>query len=143
VSIESEPTHPLVVVATEEGYLDVGEGPADADVDIDPRDQAQVQELIGADTVGATDMAMGVARMQPGMYHIRHHHPDGSEFYYFTKGTCVVHLDGQDVQAGPGTSMYIPPNCIHSIRNDTDEVVELVYGLSKPRYADIGLVYDE
>jgi oxalate decarboxylase/phosphoglucose isomerase-like protein (cupin superfamily) len=39
--------------------------------------------------------------------------------------------------------MYIPPNCVHSIRNDTDEVVELVYGLSKPHYADIGLVYDE
>jgi hypothetical protein len=29
------------------------------------------------------------------------------------------------------------------MRNDSDEPVELVYGLSKGDYSDIGLVYDE
>lgn len=141
----SEPVieHPLVVQATADGFRDIGTTDHAEDADIDPRDEAQVQNLLSGESVGATDMNIGLARMQPGMYHLKHHHPHGSEFYYFTNGTCEVHLDGEDILVRPGTAIYIPPNCVHAIRNDTDEVVELIYGLSKPEYADIGLVYDE
>jgi quercetin dioxygenase-like cupin family protein len=94
--------------------------------------------------MGATDMNVGLARMLPGQYHIRHHHPQGSEFYYFIKGHCTVHIDGDDIEAGPGTAVYIPRGAVHSIRNDdVAEPVELLYGLSKGDYSDIGLEYDE
>lgn len=135
--------HPLVVMATEDGYIDAENFPLDGPIELDPRDQTQIQPLINRQTVGATDMRMGLGRMQPGMYHLRHHHPYGSEFYYFTKGSCVVGLDGDEVRAVPGLAIYIPANCVHSIRNDTDEVAELVVGCSTPEYAALGLVYDE
>lgn len=140
---EPEKVHPLVVVASEDGYVDAGDWTPDGDVEVHARDEAQIQPLINRQTVGATDMRMGLGRMLPGMYHIRHHHPYGSEFYYFTKGSCIVHLDGDDIRAARGTAIYIPPDCVHSVLNDTDKAAEFVVGCSKSEYAALGLVYDE
>lgn len=52
-------------------------------------------------------------------------------------------MDGREVAATRGTTIYLPPGCVHSIRNEGDEPVDLVYGLSKPEYGQVGLVYDE
>jgi quercetin dioxygenase-like cupin family protein len=133
----------LVARAAESGYVSLGHGPDEEGVQIDARDQGQVQNLISFARMGATDMNVGLGRLLPGMYHIKHHHPEGSEFYYFIKGNCTVHIDGEDVEAGPGTAVYIPRGAVHAIRNDHDEPVELLYGLSRGDYADMGLVYDE
>lgn len=133
----------LVAVATEAGFVNLGEGPDEHGAQIDPRDQGQVQNLISFARMGATDMNVGLGRLLPGTTHIKHHHPDGSEFYLFTKGKCAMHIDGVDIEAGPGTAVYIPAGAVHSMSNSSDEVVELVYGLSKGDYSDIGLVYDE
>jgi quercetin dioxygenase-like cupin family protein len=132
-----------VAVADESGFVGLGEGPDEDGVRIDPRDQGQVQNLISFARMGATDMNVGLGRLLPGTTHIKHHHPYGSEFYLFTKGRCVMHIDGVDVDAGPGTAIYIPAGAVHGMRNDSEETVELVYGLSKGDYTDIGLVYDE
>jgi quercetin dioxygenase-like cupin family protein len=130
----------LVRRLDEHDFLALGDQPGFAR---DPRDEGAVCELISRSKSGSQDIGFGVARMTPGEYHIRHHHPDGSEFYYFTKGTCLVYLDGRDVRARPGMAMYIPAGCVHSVRNDSDGMVELVYGLSKPEYEEIGHAYDE
>jgi quercetin dioxygenase-like cupin family protein len=139
----SEAQHPLVVQATDDGYIDGRAGAEAFGVEIDPRDVAEIQELLSGALVGSKDLNIGLCRMPPGSYHIRHHHPDGSEFYYFIEGGCVVTLDDSDIRARPGTAIYIPPNCVHAVRNDTDEPALFLYGLSKPEYRDIGLVYDE
>lgn len=110
---------------------------------IDPRDEGSIAKLITRKLMGSEDLSVSIARIAPGQYHLKHHHPDGSEFYYFVKGECLVHVDGEDIVAVPGTSIYLPPNTVHSLRNEGTEVVELVCGLSKPEYAEIGLVYDE
>ena len=110
---------------------------------IDPRDEGSIAKLITRRLMGSEDLSVSIARIAPGQYHLKHHHPDGSEFYYFVKGECLVHVDGEDIVAVPGTSIYLPPNTVHSLRNEGTEVVELVCGLSKPEYAEIGLVYDE
>jgi mannose-6-phosphate isomerase-like protein (cupin superfamily) len=130
----------LVRSLADHRFLPLGE---DEGYDHDPRDEGLVCELISRARSGSQDIGLGVGRMLPGQYHIRHHHPDGSEFYYFLSGECTVHLDGEDVRARPGTAIYIPPGCVHSVRNDTDGVVELLYGLSKPEYEEIGHAYDE
>jgi quercetin dioxygenase-like cupin family protein len=133
----------FVVLAHENGFVDLGRGPDEDGVRIDPRDEGQVQNLISFARVGATDMNVGLGRMLPGTRHIKHHHPFGSEFYLFTKGQCVMHIDGVDIDAGPGTAVYIPAGTVHGMRNDSEHLVELVYGLSRGDYTDIGLVYDE
>ena len=109
----------------------------------DPRDEGLVAELISAKLSASRDLNVGVGRMLGGQYHIKHHHPRGSEFYFFLSGSARVHVDGEEVTATRGTVIYLPPGCVHSIRNTGEEPVDLVYGLSKPEYSQIGLVYDE
>jgi mannose-6-phosphate isomerase-like protein (cupin superfamily) len=67
----------------------------------------------------------------------------GSEFHFFLSGTAVVYVDGDEVSGRRGTVIYLPPGCVHSIRNVGEDAVDLVYGLSGPEYGEIGLVYDE
>jgi quercetin dioxygenase-like cupin family protein len=139
----SESASGLVVQATEEGYVYSLDTTVDWGVDVDPRDQTWVQELISGRRSGSNDLCIGLGRMMPGEYHIKHHHPDGSEFYYFITGECITYVDGEDIRCRPGTTIYLPPNCVHAVRNDTDEVAEMLYGINKPEYSQIGLVYDE
>jgi mannose-6-phosphate isomerase-like protein (cupin superfamily) len=109
----------------------------------DPRDDGRVIALISRELSGSKDLNVGIGRISPGEYHIKHHHPEGSEFYFFLSGECRVWLDDQQVVARRGTSIYIPPGCVHAIRNDGTEPSDLIYGLSRPEYPEIGLIYDE
>jgi mannose-6-phosphate isomerase-like protein (cupin superfamily) len=135
--------HPLVVHAHEDGYHTIGQGPVDDDAGVDPRDQGRIQGLLGASTVGSKDVNFGLARIAPGEYHLRHHHPKGSEWYFILSGTGIVHLNDDRVRARPGTAIYIPAGTIHAVLNDGEEELELLWGISTGEYSDIGLVYDE
>jgi mannose-6-phosphate isomerase-like protein (cupin superfamily) len=140
------PTGPLenfVARATPDGYVPLGHGPDESHVSIDQRDEGAVQNLISHARMGATDLNVGLGRLHPGMYHLKHHHPHGAEFYYIITGRCTIHIAGHDVDATPGTAIYIPTDHVHAILNDSDQPVEFLYGLNKGDYSDIGLVYDE
>ncbi|BCW86437.1 hypothetical protein NicSoilE8_41100 (plasmid) [Arthrobacter sp. NicSoilE8] len=110
---------------------------------IDPREDGRVLELISGALTGADDCHVGICRFEPGDYHIKHHHPKGSEWYVVLAGEAVVHLGGEDHQARRGSVYYIPAGVTHSLRATGDETVELLFGISRPEYSDIGLVYDE
>jgi quercetin dioxygenase-like cupin family protein len=145
----SQKVNRLVQVADDNRFVPIGTEPPGypsrypAGYRHDPRDQGSICRLISRVLVGSEDIAMGVGRWLPGQYHTKHHHPNGSEFYYVTSGECVVQLDGEEVRADKGTAIYIPPNTVHAVRNESAEVVELVYGLSRPEYSELGHVYDE
>lgn len=108
-----------------------------------PRDQGLVCTLISETLTGSATIGAGLGHLRPGEYHLKHHHPDGEEFYVFTKGAATVHIDGEDVIAGPGTAVFIPTGVVHSIRNEGHEPVELVWGISRPEYSQIGFEFDE
>lgn len=77
-----------------------------------------------------------------GLLHIKHHHPHRSEFYFFLIGTAVVYVDGDEVNT-PRHGHLASSRLLHSIRNVGEDAVDLVYGLSRPEYGEIGFVYDE
>lgn len=133
----------LVARAKNDMFVRLGEGPDEHGVEIDPRDQGLVQNLISFATMGAKDMNIGLGLSIPGERHIKHHHPYGSEFYYIISGRMMVHVDGEDFEAEPGSAIYIPPNCVHGTYNHTDKSCEMLYGLSRGDYSEMGLVYDE
>ncbi|MER7796614.1 cupin domain-containing protein [Microbacterium sp. NPDC096154] len=135
--------HPLVVHATPDNWRTIGQGPVDDDAGVDPRDEGAIQGLISQASVGAGDLSFGLGRFQPGEYHLRHQHPHGSEWYYFVGGTCIVYLDDDAIRVGPGSAVYIPPGTIHAVKNDSDGVVEMLWGVSAGDYGALALVYDE
>ncbi|GAA2130514.1 cupin domain-containing protein [Nocardioides bigeumensis] len=110
---------------------------------IDSREDGRILELISGSLTGAPDVHIGICRFEPGDYHIKHHHPAGSEWYLLLAGEALVHLDGVDHPAKRGSVFYIPAGVTHALRATGTETVELLFGISHAEYADIGLVYDE
>lgn len=96
-------------------------------------DQGLVCPLIDPELSGSTDLNISWGRILPAQHHLRHHHPDASEFYVVISGTPLIHLGDTAFRAKPGDAVYIPTNVIHGITNDTSAVVDLVVGMSVPQ----------
>jgi len=58
----------------------------------------------------------------PGM----HTHPDEDDAFYMLEGELVFTVDGDDLVAGPGTFILVPPGVPHSFDNRTDRLARLV-----------------
>lgn len=135
--------HPLVVEARKDAWVSTAEYVPDGDITLDPRDQTLTQTLINSEIIPGADVVLALGRSVPGEYHIRHHHPYGSETYYVTKGELTVYLDGEEFVLRQGQGLFIPPGGVHATRNHTDAVCEMVVVCGGPTYASLGLVYDE
>jgi mannose-6-phosphate isomerase-like protein (cupin superfamily) len=44
-----------------------------------------------------------------------------SEVYYILLGRGLMHIDGEEVEVGPGQTVYIPPGAVQYIRNVGEE----------------------
>lgn len=117
--------------------------PLTAKPEADRREEGFTCNLISREKAGSEDLRVTYCRMLPGQYHLRHHHPQASEFYFVIQGACAVYLGGETVRATPGTAIYIPRNTVHAVRNDTESVCEFLAGFNRPEYGECGIVYDE
>jgi mannose-6-phosphate isomerase-like protein (cupin superfamily) len=41
----------------------------------------------------------------------------GSEVYYILSGNGIMHIEGEQAEVGPGTTIYVPPNAAQHIQN--------------------------
>lgn len=57
----------------------------------------------------------------PGQVLPRHRHEHEHEVFDVLAGTGVIWLDGQLVQAGPGTSVFVPAGVEHGFENTGSE----------------------
>jgi quercetin dioxygenase-like cupin family protein len=108
-----------------------------------PQDQGVYWTLIARYLNGAEEFDFGVYRLQQDQYHPRHYHPAQAEFYYILEGSCVVRIDEDDIEAGPGTALYMPPGTIHAVRTRSGETVTMVYGFSCGDFREAGVVWTE
>ena len=115
----------LVTNVDEQGFVEL-----DFVTESGIRDEGLISRLIAADVNDAREFTISWGRMLPGQHHVKHHHADVAEFYVIVKGTPLIHLEDGQVRAKPGDAIYIPPNTLHGITNDTDEVVDLVAGVN-------------
>lgn len=109
----------------------------------DYRDGGEVCTLVSEETTASQDLWVGLLRMWPGQRRRKHHHPHASEFYLVTKGECTLHIAGKDVRATYGTTVYVPANVVHAVRNDSDAVCEVIVGFNSPTLEGHGIVFDE
>lgn len=96
-----------------------------------PGDQGRDCGLIGSHVNGATDLSLGVYRLAPNEYHPRHYHARGTEFYYVMAGSCLITVDDDEVEAGPGTAVYLPEGTVHAVRTRASETVTILYGFDE------------
>jgi quercetin dioxygenase-like cupin family protein len=45
--------------------------------------------------------------------------------FYIIEGQIIFNVDGQRIEAKPGTFVNIPPNVLHSFKNETNETAKL------------------
>ena len=97
----------------------------------DPRDWLNFKRLIWEET-GSKELCVGVGELDPGRVLGLHHHVGDAEFYYVLSGRATVTVGDEEIDATPGTAIYIPPSAKHKIVNDGREKFVMVYGLNAP-----------
>lgn len=107
------------------------------------KDEGTNWTLIARYVNGAEEFEFGVYSLGPDQYHPKHFHPAGAEFYYITEGSCRVTVGTEEVEATPGTAIYIPPNTVHAVRTRADEHMTMVYGFSCGDFRDAGTTWVE
>ena len=91
------------------------------------------KKLLTGQTVGARKMCLGVSRFTPGTMTDMLTH-DEEELAYVLKGKGKLRLADGEVRYEAGDGIYIPAGLAHSVVNDGDEDVEMVFGFSYPDY---------
>ena len=73
------------------------------------------------------------AKVFPGGGPISHIQTREHEGIYIIEGQIIFNVDGQRIEAKPGTFVNIPPNVLHSFKNETSEIAKLIIVLSPSR----------
>jgi len=108
-----------------------------------PDDQGIFWPLIARYVNGAEEFDFGVYKLEANEYHPRHFHPAGAEFYYIVEGSCLVTVDDDEVEATPGTAIYLPAGTIHAVRTGSEQGMTMVYGFSSGDFRDVGTTWLE
>jgi quercetin dioxygenase-like cupin family protein len=70
------------------------------------------------------------AKVFPGGGPIPHIQTREHEGFYVVEGQIIFNVDEQRIEAKPGTFVNIPPNVLHSFKNETNENAKLIIVLS-------------
>jgi len=70
------------------------------------------------------------AKVFPGGGPIPHIQTREHEGFYVVEGQIIFNVDEQRIEAKPGTFVSIPPNVLHSFKNETNENAKLIIVLS-------------
>jgi len=92
-----------------------------------------VKKLLTEQTVGAKKMSLGVSKFRPGMVSEMMVH-ETEELVFVLKGKGKLNLPDGEVRYEAGDGIYIPAEQPHSVVNDGDEDVEMVFGFAYPDY---------
>ena len=83
------------------------------------------------------------AKVFPGGGPIPHIQTREHEGFYIIEGQIILNVDGQRIEAKPGTFVNIPPNVLHSFKNETNETAKLIIVLSpagmEQLFVEVGL----
>jgi mannose-6-phosphate isomerase-like protein (cupin superfamily) len=93
-------------------------------------DLAEVNHILGGPDYSTANgscvegerMIVGLMRMPAGTGAEPHSHPN-EQWIYILEGVFHAHVDGKDVEAKPGSVIYVPANAVHSGKAGADRDV--------------------
>lgn len=92
--------------------------------------------LLSADRTPTREVTAGTCELQPGGELKLHRHPT-LEVYYFLQGEGVVLLEGRHIPVRQGSTLSIPADAPHGIRNTGQSVLKLFYVFPTDSYTDV------
>lgn len=88
--------------------------------------------IIRPDNMGSKMMCFGMADFPAQSHAPAHVHPEEEEILYVLTGEGEMYFDGEPEPIQPGTCIIVPPKVKHSIKNDSPEILRVVYIFSPP-----------
>jgi len=76
---------------------------------------------------GLEDFSLGYTEVPPGQQGSKHKHPDAAEVWLFFAGQGRAIVGDEEIETGPGTVVYTPPDTFHHFFNTGDQPVKLYY----------------
>lgn len=102
----------------------------------DARGRLTWRTLFSADRTPTGALVTGVAEIPTGGFLALHRH-EQPETYYVLSGTGTVTLDGREHPVRAGTTVFVPGDAEHGVRNDADETLQFFYALAADRFTDV------
>jgi len=100
--------------------------------------------LISGDRTPSDSLTMGVAELAPGASEgPRLHRHAQAEIYYILEGQGVVTIDGEVHSVDAGSTVFIPGNAEHGVRNIGSGVMRLLYVFAADSFDQIEYVFPE
>jgi mannose-6-phosphate isomerase-like protein (cupin superfamily) len=106
------------------------------------RGDVEWRTLISAGITPTAELTLGVARVPPGGRLAAHRH-EQAEVYLVIEGTGVVTIDGSPSRVGPGTSVFIPGNAVHSVRATGASPLRFAYAFAANAFEDVTYVFGQ
>jgi len=84
-----------------------------------------IKILLAPDREDVPEIMLSHVTIYPGS-HTDYHDHDRPELIYVVSGTGISKCEGEEVEVGPDTAMWVPAGEKHEVRNTGDEPVSLV-----------------
>lgn len=93
-----------------------------------PRGSAAIKRIVEQKAVGSQRLAgLGFLELPPGGIFPEHTHPEREEVYYVLSGSGKILVEGQEVEAQEGITLYVSGETPHGLRNVADKPLRVVY----------------
>lgn len=96
--------------------------------------------LISAGLTRSQSLTLGVALLAPGETLHAHRH-EQAEAYLVLAGSGIVTIDGFAHAVGPGASVFIARNAVHSVKSTGQTDLRLAYVLAADAFEDVEYVF--
>ena len=100
--------------------------------------------LLSADRTASRGMTCGVAEIAPGRPDVVHPHQHAqAEVYHFLAGAGIVHIGDQQHEVSPGSTLFIPGDVRHGVRNIGQLPLRLFYVFAVDSFSEVQYVFPE
>jgi len=83
--------------------------------------------MLAPEQTASGRLQVGYTLLYPGCTTRGHEHADREEVYYFTRGSGMMIVDGEEYPVTAGDTFYIQPGPFHTTRSTTDFPLEFLW----------------
>ena len=104
--------------------------------------RVQWRTLISSEITPTDSLTAGVAELGPEDQLKAHRHAQ-PEMYHVLAGEGVVRIEGTDYPVESGSTVFVPGNAIHGIRNAGRDVLRFFYVFAADSFGEVAYVFQE
>jgi mannose-6-phosphate isomerase-like protein (cupin superfamily) len=99
--------------------------------------------FFSGDRTPTSGMSAGVMELAPHGGILQPHRHAQAEIYFVAEGEGVLTVDGVTTRIAQGTSVFIPGDAEHAIRNEGGATLKIFYVFATDRFADVAYRFTE